>query len=201
MALAVTHHVDHDFGEMHRRMQWYVDEELLSCCATVVMHGGDVVDVGLFGFMDVGSREPLRLDGIHRIYSNTKLITSVAAMMLHERGLFGLDDPVEEYLPGFADMEVLTEGAASLDDTVPAERSITPRHLLSHTSGLSYGFVEPDSLIDKGYTATGLGDSDQPLSDLCVQLGDFPLGVSARNTMAVQLRHRRCGTTYRSAVG
>lgn len=175
MALAVTRQIDHDFDEMHRRMQWYVDEELLSCCATVVMHGTDVVDVGLFGFMDVETREPLRLDGIHRIYSNTKLITSVAAMMLHERGLFDLDDPVEEYLPEFADMQVLTEDAASLDDTVPAERSITPRHLLSHTSGLSYGFMEPDSLIDKSYAAAGLGDYDEPLSDLCVQLGDFPL--------------------------
>lgn len=178
MALAVTRQIDHDFDEMHRRMQWYVDEELLSCCATVVMHGTEVVDVGLFGFMDVETREPLRLDGIHRIYSNTKLITSVAAMMLHERGLFDLDDPVEEYLPEFADMQVLTEGAASLDDTMPAERSITPRHLLSHTSGLSYGFIEPDSLIDKGYAAAGLnifGDYDEPLSDLCVQLGDFPL--------------------------
>ena len=49
MALAVTRQVDHDFDEMHRRMQWYVDEELLSCCATVVMHGTEVVDVGLFG--------------------------------------------------------------------------------------------------------------------------------------------------------
>ncbi len=175
MALSVTRHVDHDFSEMHRRMQWYVDEELLSSCATLVMHGTEVVDVGLFGFMDVETREPLRLDGIHRIYSNTKLITSVAAMMLHERGLFDLDDPVEKYLPEFADMQVLTEDAASLDETVPAERSITPRHLLSHTSGLSYGFMEPDSLIDKGYAAAGLGDYDEPLSDFCVQLGDFPL--------------------------
>ena len=52
MVSLVTRQIDHDFGEMHRRMQWYVDEELLSCCATLVMHGTDVVDVGLFGFMD-----------------------------------------------------------------------------------------------------------------------------------------------------
>lgn len=175
MVSLVTRQIDHDFGEMHRHMQWYVDEELLSCCATLVMHGTDVVDVGLFGFMDVETREPLRLDGIHRIYSNTKPITSIAAMMLHERGLFDLDDPVEMYLPAFADMRVLREGATSLDETVPAERSITPRHLLSHTSGLSYGFLEPDSVIDQAYAAAGLGGYDETLSDLCVLLGGLPL--------------------------
>ena len=127
------------------------------------------------GFMDVETREPLRLDGIHRIYSNTKPITSVAAMMLHERGLFDLDDPVEMYLPAFADMRVLQEGATSLDETVPAERSITPRHLVSHTSGLSYGFLEPDSVIDQAYAAAGLGGYDETLSDLCVLLGGLPL--------------------------
>jgi len=178
MVSLVTRSIDHDFGEMHRRMQWYVDEELLSCCATLVMHGTDVVDVALFGFMDVETREPLRWDGIHRIYSNTKLITSVAVMMLHERGLFDLDDPIEAYLPEFADMRVLRTGATSLDDTVPSERSITPRHLLSHTAGLSYGFLEPESLIDQGYAAAGLnllGGYDEPLSDLCLQLGELPL--------------------------
>jgi CubicO group peptidase (beta-lactamase class C family) len=173
----VTRQVDHDFGELHRRMQWWVDEELLSCAATVALHGDDVVDVGLFGFMDVETREPLRTDGIHRIYSNTKLITSVAAMMLYERGLFDLDDPIEEYLPDFAGMRVLKDGAISLNETVPAERSITPRHLLCHTAGLSYGFLEPESLIDRGYAEAGLNVAGgiERLADLCQQLAQLPL--------------------------
>ncbi len=178
MSPTVSRHVDHDFSEMHRRMQWWVDQELLSCVATVVLHSDEVVDVALFGFMDVETQEPLRLDAIHRIYSNTKLITSVAAMMLYERGLFGLDDPIEDYIPAFADMRVLVEGAASLADTIPAERSVTPRHLLSHTSGLSYGFLEPDSVIDRGYAEAGLnifGAYDEPLEELCRHLGEFPL--------------------------
>jgi CubicO group peptidase (beta-lactamase class C family) len=159
-------------------MQWWVDQDLLSCAATVVLHGGDVVDVGLFGFMDVETRAPLRVDAIHRIYSNTKPITSVAAMILHERGLFDLDDPIEEYLPEFADMRVLKDGATSLDETVSAEHSITPRHLLSHTAGLSYGFLEPGSLIDRGYAETFLDDFDrdnESLADLCQHLAELPL--------------------------
>ena len=96
-------------------------------------------------------------------------------MMLHDRGLFDLDDPIEMYLPAFADMRVLREGATSLDETEPAERSVTLRHLLRHTSGLSYGFVEPDSVIDQGYAAAGLGGFDGTLSDLCVLLGGLPL--------------------------
>jgi CubicO group peptidase (beta-lactamase class C family) len=174
----VTRQIDRDFGELHRRMQWWVDGELLSCAATVVMQGDDVVDVGLFGFMDVETREPLRVDGIHRIYSNTKLITSVAAMMLHERELFDLDDPIEEYLPDFADMRVLKDGATSMDETVLAEHSITPRHLLCHTAGLSYGFLEPESLIDRGYAEAflnGFDGDNESLADLCQHLAQLPL--------------------------
>jgi len=91
----ITDQIGHDFSELHQRMQWYVDEELIPCCATLVMHGTSVVDMGLFGYMDLESREPLRADAIYRMYSNTKLITSVAAMILHERGLFDLDEPIE----------------------------------------------------------------------------------------------------------
>jgi CubicO group peptidase (beta-lactamase class C family) len=197
MALTVTRHVDYDFSDMHRRMQWWVDEELLPCVATVVLHGDDVVDVALFGYMDLETKEPLRADAIHRMYSNTKLITSVAAMMLHERGLFDLDDPVEKYIPALADMRVLSEGASSLDETVPAERSITPRHLLSHTSGLSYGFIDPGSLIDRGYTAAGInlfGGYDEPLADLCRRLGNLPLafqpGTAWRYSLATDVMAR-----------
>lgn len=164
-------------------MQWWVNEELLSCAATVVMHGDEVVDVGLFGFKDLTTREPLRIDGIHRIYSNTKLITSVAAMILYERGLFDLDDPLEEYLPDFADMRVLKDGATRPTETTPADRSITPRHLLSQSAGFSYGFVEPESTIDRAYVEAGLGDFaiavtegyDEPLEDLCRRLAQLPL--------------------------
>ena len=174
MPSLITHQTDHDFSELHQQMEWYVDEGLIPCCATLVMHGTHVVDAGLFGFMDLETREPLRPDAIYRIYSLTKPVTSVAAMMLQERGLFGLDDPLEMYLPEFSDMRVLRVDARSIDDTVPAEVSITPRHLLSHSAGLSYGFLEPESVIDRAYLAGGVGN-DESLADLCIRLGEFPL--------------------------
>ena len=137
----------YDFSAMHQRMQWYIDQEITSCCMSLVLNGLDIVDYKTFGYMDLESRTPLRDDAIYRMYSNTKIVTSVAAMMLLERGLYSLDDPLEKYLPEFSNMKVLKSGAKSLTDTVPAETSMTPRHLLSHSAGLSYGFIEPESVI------------------------------------------------------
>ena len=75
-----------------------------------------------------------------RIYSMTKPLTSVAVMMLYEQGHFQLDDPVSLFLPYFADMRVAVGGQRGKIDTVPAARPMTIRDLLTHTSGLTYGF-------------------------------------------------------------
>ena len=88
-----------DFSPLHQRMQWYVDENILPAVFSLVMRGTDVLDYRCFGYMDVESKTPLREDAIYRIYSNTKLVTSVAAMMLHEEGAFKLDDPLSDYMP------------------------------------------------------------------------------------------------------
>ena len=168
----------HDFSAMHQRMQWYIDQEITSCCMSLVLNGLDIVDYKTFGYMDLESRTPLRDDAIYRMYSNTKIVTSVAAMMLLERGTYSLDDPLEKHLPEFANMQVLTPDAKNLTDTVAATTSITPRHLLSHSAGLSYGFIEPESVIDAGYLSGGiniLGDYDEPLAQLSERLGGFPL--------------------------
>ena len=122
-----------NFTAMHDRMQFYVDQEILPCCATVVFRGTELIDQKTSGFMDLESREPLRSGAIFRMKSNTKLTTSVALMMLYEQGLFDLDDPLPKYLPEFSDMSVLSEGATSLADSVPAEGFITPRQLLCHS--------------------------------------------------------------------
>ncbi|MFT4797316.1 MAG: CubicO group peptidase (beta-lactamase class C family) [Candidatus Azotimanducaceae bacterium] len=167
-----------DLSAMHARMQWYVDEEMIPFCTTLVMDGTDVVDVKTFGSMDGGEGRPLHLDTIYRMYSNTKIITSVAAMMLWEAGKFDLDDPLEKFIPDFADLQVLKADAATIEDVEPAKSSITIRQLLSHTSGLSYGFIEPESIIDKAYMAAGvnaLATGGQTLQGLCEALGKQPL--------------------------
>ena len=178
MSVEITQSSKHDFSDLHQRMQWYIDQELLSCCYTLVLHGTQVVDYKCFGYMDLESKTPLREDAIYRMYSNTKLCTSIALMILHERNKFDLDDPLEMYLPEFGDMRVLTPNAKSLSDTEASRTSMTPRQILSHSAGLSYGFIDPESVIDAGYLNGGiniLAGYDESLADLCGRLGNFPL--------------------------
>ncbi len=169
---------DLDFSPIHERLAFYVDEGILSCANSLIMRGTDVIDFQRFGYMDLESKTPLAEDAIYRMYSNTKIVTSVAAMQLHEQGAFSLDDPVADYIPAFADMQVLKADAGSAADVEPASEPMRIRHILSHSSGLSYGFIEPDSIVDQAYAAAGidiLNDFSLTLETLCEKLGGLPL--------------------------
>ena len=183
-----------DFSALDERMQWYVDQQILGCIATMVLDGTDIVHAKRHGYMSVEDKRPLTEDAIFRMYSNTKLVTSVALMMFYEEGRFGLDDPLSEYLPKFADRPVLNEGAESIDDVHPAAGPIKMRHILSHSAGLSYGFIEPDSVIDKAYQGAGINALDRnalTLEALCDQLAGLPLcyepGTSWRYSFATDV--------------
>ncbi|MCZ6640668.1 MAG: serine hydrolase [Gammaproteobacteria bacterium] len=155
-----------------------MDQDILSCCNTLIMRGTEVLDFKTFGYMDLESRTPLKEDAIYRMYSSTKLVTSVAAMILFERGHFKLDDPIANYLPKFAEPEVLKADASSTADVVPAESAILVKQVLSHSAGFSYGFIEPDSLIDKSYGLAGIGlqkNLQSTLEEMCDKLADLPL--------------------------
>jgi CubicO group peptidase (beta-lactamase class C family) len=185
-----------DFSALHERMQWYIDQGILSCINTLVMQGTDVVDFRTFGYMDLESREPLREDSIFRMYSNTKIVTSVAAMMLHEEGGFGLDDPLAEYLPDFAEPKVLKPAAEDVDQ-VEAAPPILLRHVLSHSAGFSYGFIEPESVIDRAYMAAGMtlqGLNAMTLEGVCEKLAALPLvyapGTDWRYSLATDVTAR-----------
>ena len=98
-----------------------------------------------FGVRDVATEMPMSADTIFRLYSMSKPITSVVAMMLVEEGKLALDDPVSKYIPAFADMKVGVEKKAE-DGKValalePLDRPITIKDLLRHTSGLPYGYL------------------------------------------------------------
>ena len=88
---------------------------------------------------------------------------------------FRLDDPIERFIPQLANRKVLRPGAASLDDTEPARGSITIRHLLSHTSGLSYGFFDPGTAIFNAYKERGVHNPATTLADMVDVLADLPL--------------------------
>ncbi len=117
-----------------------VKQQQIKGAVALVARNGKVVYLKAFGEMDEG--KPMRTDTIFRLCSMTKPITAVAVMMLWEQGLFNLDDPIADYIPEFKDMKVLVmdkdaEKGFRLD---PAKTPITIRQLLSHTSGLTYGF-------------------------------------------------------------
>lgn len=158
-------------------MRWYVAEGILPCVQTRLMVGTEVVHESRTGFMSLTTQEPLRDDAIFRIYSNTKIVTSIALMMLHEENLFELDDPLSKHLPEFADMTVVDSDAASINDARPCERPILIRHVLSHTAGLSYGFLDPTGVVDSAYAALGIGafSATLTLEDLCDRLAQVPL--------------------------
>ena len=104
-----------------------------------------VIYQGAYGLADIGEGRPLKLDSLFRIASMTKAITSVAAMQLIEQGKMGLDDPAEKYLPQLAKLQVFEsfDAATGAYKLRPATKSITVRHLFTHTSGLGYAFTSP----------------------------------------------------------
>ena len=186
----------YDFRPAHAAMQRYVDGNLLSGFSSAVLVGRDLVDVKCIGWADKEAQIPLRVDHIFRVFSNTKLITSCAALLLFEEGHFQLDDPIEQFIPQLANRRVLRSDATSLDQTEPAVRPITIRHLMSHSSGLSYGLLDPGTLIFNAYNARKVVNPASTLAD--GRLGRPAAGLPSRNLMGVFGRHRRAGAPCRS---
>lgn len=169
---------DLDFSPIHERMQFYVEENILSCCNTLVMRGLDVLDFKTYGYLDLESKRPLTQDAIFRVYSHTKLVTSVAAMMLYEEGKFALDDPVSKHLPVFANLKVLRGDADSIGAVEALKLEPTIAHLMSHSAGFSYGWMDPTSVIDQAYGQAGLvglRDTIESLESLVERIADLPL--------------------------
>ena len=184
----------YDFGQAHAAMQRYVDGNILSGVSSAVLVGRDLVDVNCVGWADIEAQTPLRVDHIFRVFSNTKLVTSCAALLLLEEGRFRLDDPIERYIPQLANRKVLRPGASSLEETEPAKGSITIRHLLSHRSGLSYGFFDPGTAIFKAYNERKVLNPATTLADMIDALADLPLifhpGTSWEYSVAIDVMAR-----------
>ncbi len=128
------------------------------------------------GRRDLARATDVSPDTIYRIYSMTKAMTSVAIMMLYEQGRFQLDDPISRFLPAFANQRVSTGGGFGAVQTEPAQRDITFRDLLAHTSGLTYGFMQANP-VDAAYRAAGLElpGTEMSLADFAAKLATMPL--------------------------
>jgi CubicO group peptidase (beta-lactamase class C family) len=129
-----------------------------------------------FGVRDVATGLPMTADTIFRLYSMSKPITSVAAMMLVEDGRLKLDDPVAKYIPAFADVKVGVErpGETPALALEPVKRPITVEDLLRHTSGLTYGFYG-DSTVRKLYGQADLFDRDTDNAEFAERIAKLPL--------------------------
>jgi CubicO group peptidase (beta-lactamase class C family) len=156
-------------------MQRYVDAEVLPGVSYAVLEGRALVDLQCVGWADREHQVPLRTDHLFRAFSNTKLVTACAVLLLMEDGKLGLDDPVGESIPQLANPRVLKPGATTLDDTEPARGPITVRHLLTHSAGLSYGLLDPGSLMYKAYAERRVLNSGTTLSAMMDVLAELPL--------------------------
>ena len=169
--------------------QHLVDSGRLPGLITMVARHGKLAHFNICGMADVKREIRLAPDTIFRFYSMTKPLTSTAIMMLYEEGLFQLDDPITRFLPCFKDMRVAVGGMRGKLETVPAERDITFRDLLTHTSGLTYGFMEATP-VDGQYRDRGVDfqTSDKSLAEMVETGGGDSVDRPARRRVELQYR-------------
>ena len=161
-------------------MNEWVKSEWMQGGAALIIHNGKIAYYKAVGYNDLETKSTLLKDGIFRIASQTKAITSVAMMMLYEEGKFLLDDAVSKYIPAFKKQQVLDKfnAADTTYTTVPAKSEITIRQLFTHTSGLGYaqiGSKEANAIYAKNKLTAGIGVQDDKLLDAMNRLGKLPL--------------------------
>src|SRR4051794_4807642 len=160
-----------------RHFERYVADGRLPGWLVIVARDGVIAHIAAHGLRDAEAGAPVELDTIWRIYSMTKPVTSVAAMMLWEEGAFELKDPVARFIPAFADARVWSGGSALKPVTEPMTDPVRMWHLLTHTSGLTYGFHHAHP-VDALYRAAGFEFGFPPsmsLQEVCDEWAGLPL--------------------------
>src|ERR1700732_1711197 len=151
----------------------------------MIQRNGKTAYFSSFGVRDPPPREPITPDSIFRIYSMSKPITTVAAMMLVEEGKLQLDEPLSKYIPAFANVKVGVEkkgeGGVTGFDMVPAKRPITIQDLMRHTSGLTYGFFG-EGAVKKAYVNAHLTEGDVDNGEFADRLAKLPLAYQPGTT-------------------
>ena len=162
-------------AETQTAIQKLVDEKRISGGIVMVARRGKVAQFEACGLMDIEAERPMMRDTIFRIYSMSKPITSVAAMILFEESRLALDDPVSKYIPDFEGSRVVTDQNTEDVSTVPADRKITVRDLMRHTSGLTYG-IFGNTNVDKLYRKNMvLSGGSTTLEGMTQKMASIPL--------------------------
>ena len=161
-------------GRLTRVLDEYSRTRQIPGAVTLVARNGRVVYHEASGMRDLEQQAPMQRDSIFRIASQTKALTSVGVMMLVEEGRLLLTDPVSKYVPAFAKTTVLTNEAGAT--TVPAQRQITIRDLLTHTAGISYGGEKQiaDRYNAAGFTIWYFADRAAPMAHWMEKLAALP---------------------------
>ena len=163
-------------GRIAAHVDRYVEGGRYPGAMCLVSRGGEEAFFHQSGFADVERSRAMTRDTVLRLYSMTKPITSSALMMLYEEGLFQLDDPVAKHIESWADLAVFDRGSEEQYVTVEPDAPMTIKHLLTHTSGLTYGFMNehPVDAMYRRQQVTG----DGTLADMVAKLAKIPLKFS-----------------------
>ncbi len=154
-------------------IQKHIGDDKIAGAVTLVARRGEVVHLDCAGLMDRENARPMQVDTIFRIYSMTKPIICVALMTLYEQGRFQLYDPVAKHIPAFGDLKVYAGEDEGSGELVELDRPVTIRHLLTHTSGLTYHFLEYGP-VEAMYRESRLSN-ELPLREFVEALTELPL--------------------------
>ena len=173
-------------------MENYITPGKIAGCQVMVSRGGVPAYFRSFGQMDIERDKPVQEDTIFRIYSMTKPITSVALMMLFEEGRFQLNDPVSRFIPSWKGQQVWVSGDGDDMETREPASPMTMRHVLSHTSGLTYGTgLHP---VDKFYDKLGVNrDAGETIESFAEKLSTVPLRYDPGTQWCYSLATDVCG--------
>lgn len=160
-------------ARMRDVLQSHIDNGRIPGAVAVVAVGGQVVLNEALGARDPAAGDAMPADAIFRIYSMTKPIVSLAALMLAEEGRLSLADPVAKYLPVFAGQQVLA-GEGGTGRLEPARRAATVQDLLRHTAGLTYEFLGDDA-VQRRYREVDIADRNRSNLEFCEVLASLPL--------------------------
>jgi len=162
-------------------MQAYIDDGDIAGMVVLVARDGKVPYEKAFGYRDLESKSPMQEDTIFRIASQTKAIVTTGIMMLMEEGKILVTDPVGNYLPEFMHTKVAVPNGSGGYDVVPADRPITIRDLLTHTSGIPYGAWQNDLTADAwnaaGFPGWYFANKDQPIREVVRKMADLPMNA------------------------
>ena len=175
-------------------MQKFIDQGKYTGITTLIARYGKGVHFGCYGKLDLATNKFVQPESLFRIYSLTKPVTSVAALMLYEEGCFKLDDPVSKWIPEFKNFKVLQDSTKIDSDLDNLEREITFWHLFTHTSGLGYGFnSEHPEPIEEMYREAKILNPilalQFPLPEIIQKVAELPLATQPGATWHYSLSH------------